>query len=130
MRGLIRFIRRQHFWIVAPVILLVMIATWFLAAGEQIKKFEEGTTKIKNHFQAMSGVQSINPHPNEEWHNGMDQYIQQRAQDVDSAWATQYAKQVETMKWSPERRSSRREISMGSGCFSTRGPSIRSTGRP
>ena len=102
MGGFIRFIRRQHFWIVVPVILAVMIATWFMAASDQIKKFEAGTSDIKGHFQAMSSVRGINPHPNKEWHDGMDQYIDQRAQDVDGAWATQYAKQVETMKWSAE----------------------------
>lgn len=102
MSGFIRFIRKQHFWLIVPVLLLVMLATWFMAAGDQIKQFEAGTQKIKGHFQAMSKVQTLQPHPNQEWHTGMEQLIQQRAQDVDAAWATQYAKQVETMKWSSE----------------------------
>lgn len=102
MSGFIRFIKRQHFWLIVPVLLIVMLGTWYMAASKQVKDFEAGTGKIKGHFSAMSKVRAISPHPNQEFHDGMDQYISARAQDVDAAWALQYAKQVETMKWSPE----------------------------
>ena len=101
MSGFIRFVKKQHFWLIVPVLVIIMGVSWLMAANEQIAKFASRTQAIDGHFSSMQSVQSVSPHPNESFHQGMEGYIKQRALDVDKAWAAQYAKQVGTMKWSP-----------------------------
>ena len=106
MSGFIRFIRKQHFWLIIPVLAIMMGVSWYMAANQQTKFFKERVSAIDGHFQSMSSVQGVenepsSGHPNEDFHKGMEEYIRQRAIDVDKAWAAQYAKQVDTMKWSP-----------------------------
>ena len=35
MGGFIRFIKKQHFWLIVPLLILIMAAAWFLAASDQ-----------------------------------------------------------------------------------------------
>ena len=101
MGGFIRFIKKQHFWLIVPVLALLMGISWFLAASAEKEALKKRMGEIDGHFSSMSSVSGVSDHPNESFHKGMEQYIKQRAFDVDKAWAAQYAKQVNTVKWSP-----------------------------
>ena len=101
MSGFMRFIKRQYFWLLVPVLVLVMAAAWFMATSEVIATFEKDSSTIDGYFSSMAQVQGVSPHPNEDFDRGMKGYISQRATDVDIAWQTNYEKQVGTMKWSP-----------------------------
>ena len=100
MGGFIRFIKKQYFWLIVPVLLGVMIGTWYIAASDQIKQFDSRVSSIKGDFSSMGNVKTISPHPNTAFHAGMEKMIKARAKDVELAWTTQYNKQVEVMKWS------------------------------
>ena len=100
MRGFIRFLRKQHFWLIVPVLVILMIVGWYSASSQAIDAFEEGASKIDSQFGSMQSVANESPHPNDAFHTGMEELIKTRALDVDAAWAAQYEKQVSTMKWS------------------------------
>ena len=100
MRSFIRFLRKQHFWLVVPVLLMLMLAAWFSASSAAIDDFKAGSDNINQKFQDMSNVSGIAPHPNEQFNSGMEQLIRQRAKDVAAAWDIRYKNQVGTMKWS------------------------------
>jgi len=102
MGGFVRFVKKQHFWLITPVLLIVMAAAWFMAAGEQKKQFESRKSAIKSEFGKVQSVKSKRPHPNEAYHKGMEEKIKARAADVAAAWEAQYAKQIQVMKWAPE----------------------------
>ena len=106
MSGFIRFIKKQHFWLIVPVLAILMGVSWYMAANQQRDFFKKRVSAIDGHFSSMSSIQGVenepsSGHPNEAFHKGMEEYIKQRAIDIDKAWAAQYQKQVGTMTWSP-----------------------------
>lgn len=100
MGGFIRFIKKQHFWLIVPVLLIVMGVAWYMAKEEQKKRFADGESTIKGYFSSMQGVSNERPHPNEDYDIEMKKNIKARAKDVAAAWDAQYSKQVDTLKWS------------------------------
>ena len=41
MSDFIRFIKKQHFWLIIPVLVIVMAAAWFMAAKRAGCRFQE-----------------------------------------------------------------------------------------
>ena len=65
MSGFIRFIKRQHFWLIIPLLVIIMAVAWLMASNGQVEAFSSRSAAIDGHFSTLSSVQAVNPHPNQ-----------------------------------------------------------------
>ena len=95
--------RRQHFWFLAPVILILAVVGWVMASGQVTDSVKSQISTIGGHFSKARQVTSVNTHdgghPNETWAAGMEQLIANRRQKVEEAWQTKWQRQQKILTW-------------------------------
>ena len=95
-------LKRQHFWILAPILFIVGIFGWWGASKKLDAEFMQNKGTVDRYVQDMQSVSSKQPHPNTEYHEGMRQLIQQREDNIRAAWETKWDRQETELTWPQE----------------------------
>jgi len=93
------FVRRQHFWLIAPLLFIAGFLGWFLSTSKLQKEFESNQTTVQGYISSMNTVGGVQPHPNQEYLDGMQQLIDQRRDNVRKAWQTKWENQKQRLRW-------------------------------
>ncbi len=96
------FVKRQHFWILAPILFITGLAGWFMATGKLARSFDENKGKVDSLISTMSGVRGISPHPNQDYLDNMSTLIEQRRENVRKAWEKKWEIQKQKLVWPEE----------------------------
>ncbi len=92
-------VKRQHFWFIAPVLLVVGVMGGVMASKKLSSEFEQNKSTVQGYISKMQTVSSQQPHPNDDYHSGMEQLIAQRRDNVRSAWEKKWERQRQELKW-------------------------------
>lgn len=92
-------LRRQHFWFIAPILLVVGLVGWMMANKKLSEQYEANKSKVQSYISQMQSVTSQQPHPNEDFHAGMEQLIADRRANVKAAWERKWERQKQELKW-------------------------------
>ena len=91
--------KRQHFWFVAPVLLILGVVVWFMASKSLTDEFSSNKSNVDGLLSKMRNVSGFEKHPNSEYHEGMQQLIDGRRENVRAAWQTKYDNQKQDLVW-------------------------------
>ena len=91
--------KRQHFWFVAPVLLVLGVVVWFMASKSLTEEFSSNKSTVEGLLSKMRAVSGSEKHPNPEFHEGMQQLIDGRRENVRAAWQTKYDNQKQDLVW-------------------------------
>ena len=91
--------RRQHFWFILPVLLILAGYGWWSATGTVSETVSRNVSTIGGYHQAATGIANTTDHPNEEWHEVMDELIASRRANVLAAWQKKWERQGKTFTW-------------------------------
>ena len=95
-------IKRQHFWIIAPILFVIGIAGWWPGAKKLTNEFNSNRGTVDGYVQQMQTVSSKQPHPNTEYHDGMNGLIAKRKANIRAAWETKWERQKAELTWPQE----------------------------
>jgi hypothetical protein len=90
----LRTVKRLHFWIICPTIVLLGLGAWWLAVSKLDKQEEANHKRIEQHYQTLAKIRGIDPHPNENVQQGMEQLISKRREEVENAWREKWKQQT------------------------------------
>jgi hypothetical protein len=99
LKEILGLLRRQHFWFIAPLLLVIGLVGWIMANRQLTEQFESGRTKVQTYISQMQSVSSQERHPNPAYHRGMEQLIKQRRENVRAAWERKWERQRQELKW-------------------------------
>ena len=101
-------IKRYHFWVVIVLVLGVAVGVWKTSVGGLQGEKQSNLSRIKDGFNkiGLSGEGDVgqSDHPNDHFKAGMDELIQERTEQVLTAWQERWNQQVEAgiLEWPPE----------------------------
>ena len=101
MKDIFRTLRRLHFWIICPIVVVMGVVGWWMATSAIQKDTASRVSKINSQYQTVAGIQQKSPHPNDDVKNGMEALINARRDEVAEAWTEKYEQQVQgdLMTW-------------------------------
>ncbi len=95
-------LKRQSFWIIAPLVLLLALAGWWMGRQALNEQFAAHRATIEGYKSQVNGVRAVSVHPNEQFEQGMLKLIEQRRENVRRAWQTKWERQKQQLKWPDE----------------------------
>ncbi|MEM8680624.1 MAG: hypothetical protein AAGF97_14850, partial [Planctomycetota bacterium] len=101
MKDLFRTLKRLHFWIICPIVVVLGVVGWWMATSAIQKATKSRVGAINSQFQTVNSIQQKSPHPNADVETGMEQLISSRRDEVAEAWTEKYEQQVQgdLMTW-------------------------------
>lgn len=102
LREFLGLLKRQHFWFLAPILLLMAAAGWWLSSKKLSAEFDTYKSSVDGYKRQMDDVIGKARHPNRDFHEGMENLIQQRRENVREAWQTKWERQKQELKWPDE----------------------------
>lgn len=102
LREFLGLLKRQHFWFLAPILLLMAAAGWWLSSKKLSAEFDTYKSNVDGYKQQMEQVIGKTQHPNPDFHDGMENLIAQRRENVREAWQTKWERQKQELKWPEE----------------------------
>ncbi|MCA9168571.1 MAG: hypothetical protein KDB23_12940 [Planctomycetales bacterium] len=99
VKDILGVIKRQHFWFLSPLLLIVGFVGWMMATKKLNGEFEKWKGDAAGLVSQMNSVKSFTPHPNEEYHQAMEKLISDRMDNVRAAWEKKWERQKEVLKW-------------------------------
>jgi len=91
---------KHQFWIAIGFAVLVSGVAWYLTQSKLQQLYSEQENLIKSKYSDMERVRAaISTHPNESSRIEMERMIGSLTDDVRQAWAEQYQRQAEFLKW-------------------------------
>ncbi len=102
LREFLRLLKRQHFWFLAPVLLLLGLVGWWLSSKKLSAEFDKYRSEVDGYSSQLRRVSGEEKHPNKDYHDGMEAMIQQRRDNVRTAWQTKWERQKQELKWPEE----------------------------
>jgi hypothetical protein len=99
MKGLTKWLKKYHFWVLVVVLLLVGFAVFWLATGSLAEESDADKSKIKQQFSSMDDLARFERHPNDEYSKFMDGQIVKTRDSVQEAWEVKYDKQGNLFEW-------------------------------
>jgi hypothetical protein len=67
IRPYLDFIVKRHFWLLMPLVPLLVLPLLFMVNGSLGEQIESARAQIDSRFSALRGVQGVRPHPNASW---------------------------------------------------------------
>lgn len=102
LREFLRLLKRQHFWFLTPVLLLLGIVGWWLSSNKLNSEFDKYRAEVEGYSSKLRSVTGQTNHPNKDYHDGMTTMIEQRRDNVRTAWQTKWERQKQELKWPEE----------------------------
>ena len=98
--------KRQHFWFVWPILLILTVVGWMSATGSVEQKVSSQKGEIDGYFSQATNILNVNiennGHPNSEWEGGMETLIASRLKNVEDAWGKKWDRQKTLLRWPEE----------------------------
>lgn len=91
----LRTLKRLHFWIICPLVVVMGLAGWFMTIGKLQKEKKKNLSDIETKFSAMGSISGETVHPNENVQQGMDTMIGERRGEVAAAWQEKWDQQTQ-----------------------------------
>ena len=96
-------LKKQHFWVLTVLVLLLTLAGWQMASGKLAEEYTANRSKVKSQFESVRAIVNQTDHPNESFEQVVNQYTADLKRDVESAWNYVYADQKsKVLKWPQE----------------------------
>jgi len=99
LKNFLGIVKRQHFWFLSPILLVIGIVGWMMSTQKLSKEFDANKVTVNSYIQQMGTVSQNRPHPNDEYHQGMEQLIAERRENVRKAWEKKWERQKQELKW-------------------------------
>lgn len=99
LREFFGLLKRQHFWFLAPILLIMALIGWWLSSKKLSDEFSSNKSTVQGYLSQMQSVSGEQNHPNPDYHQGMETLIQQRRENVRAAWQTKWERQKQELKW-------------------------------
>ena len=91
--------KRQHFWFILPVLLILSVAGWWMASGTIGEAVESNRRSIDSQLGKAKGVYQVADHPNTAVHSGQEQLNKNRLENVKNAWEKKWQRQANILVW-------------------------------
>ena len=104
-KGFMRKLKRVHFWILCPMVILVGMICWWLAVGSIKKETEGNEQTISKLFKDIEEIGRESKHANEQVQEGMNALLDRRRSEVGDAWQMRVDQQTAAaaiLTWSEE----------------------------
>lgn len=92
-------IKKYYFWVVVPILVLLMIIFAFVAKGAIKKAYEEKTTAIKSAKDGVDKVANNTKHPNDKTIDAINDETTVLSDNVFAAWSLMYDDQKIRNRW-------------------------------
>jgi hypothetical protein len=99
LKEILGVLKRQHFWFIAPLLLVIGLVGWMMANKQLTQEYERNKVTVNGYISQMQTVSRQQPHPNDEYKTGMEQLIEQRRDNVRAAWQRKWERQQKELKW-------------------------------
>lgn len=90
-------LKKQHFWVLCAVVLIVSVVSWTSGASFYSKEFATNKSKIDGAFTSISQIDATPP--NASFKEGVEKLNLELKQKALGAWQVMYDKQVGLFKW-------------------------------
>ena len=106
LKEFLGLVKRQHFWFIAPLVLILAGVAWFIGSGKVAEETNKHVSDISSSFSKVDSVRTVNEdgfgHPNENWHSEMESLINARRDNVKQAWTKKWDRQKSLLVWPNE----------------------------
>lgn len=103
VRAVLGWFKRQHFWVLSILIVLIFTGCWWVASGKAFALFTANSSTIKGGFAEIDTVRNVPFHPNEVINKRQAEENTKQLDSVKKIWQTLYDKQSEqVLKWPQE----------------------------
>lgn len=103
VRAIAKVIWEQRFWVLSVIGLIVAVVCWNMAAGKLDTEFTDRASKIKQQFDAMSGLTSKPVHANTDINTENQKQVAEQTEIVNAVWKQLFERQKEAvLKWPKE----------------------------
>jgi len=99
VKAFARAAAKHLFWIGCGLILVVSMASWFVARQSLHKEFEKNQGDIKSKFTMVKSLQAKRDPPNSKSHEEMDKLLDNTLRLVVQAWQLHYSQQDAILRW-------------------------------
>lgn len=93
LRDFLRTIKRVHFWIICPTIIVLGTVTWFMVSSRLTNEKEKRVTSIKGLYNSVNETQNAELLANQDVQDGMQSLIDKRRTEVEEAWTQKWEQQ-------------------------------------
>ena len=94
LKKFLRTLRRVHFWIICPLVVVMGLVGWFLTIGTLKKEKQKNLSEIESKYQTVSSLGNEPVHPNDKIEQGMNKMIVARREEVAAAWQEKWDQQT------------------------------------
>lgn len=95
-------LKKHHFWVITGLIVILVVAGWWVGASTIQSEFNSRKSKIEGDFSTTQNIQQVSNHPNQAVSDGMKNMIRDQGGDVQVAWQARYDQQREILVWPKE----------------------------
>ncbi len=101
-KTLMRKLKRIHFWILCPVVIVLGLVSWYMAVHSLKQETVANSGKINGFYSTLTSVRTKEKHANDKVAKGMDALIDRRRQEVAAAWTERWNQQTNILTWPQE----------------------------
>jgi hypothetical protein len=102
LRTALAWLKKQHFWVLSGLVVLIPLLCWWSAAGKMSKKYDENQKRITGEFSSIQQLRSDPFHPNSKIREQQELERQKQAKAVFAVWQELYDRQTEeVLEWPP-----------------------------
>ena len=108
LKHYLRILKRQHFWALSGLVVLLCILAWFLTVRSLANQRDDFQQNIATSYSTVQAVRSKPDHVNGDTQEKMTQLIAERRNEVKAAWDKKYQQQTggdggeNILKWPEE----------------------------
>ena len=101
-RPAVDFLARYHFWMLVPLVPLIVVPLLLLTNGKLAAEMTAAKGQIDSRLSALRSVESVQPHPNDRWAGDMTRRVTRVQRETLVEWETFWASQAMLREWPKE----------------------------
>jgi len=99
VRPYLDIVLRHHFWMLLPLVPLLVIPLVVMANGRLVSEISAARSEIEGRTAALRGVEGIQPHPNDEWSAEIDRSTKAVKRETFAEWQRFWNEQKPLRSW-------------------------------
>ncbi len=100
LKPFIEFMKKHGFWVLTGIVLIVASVGYYLARSSLTAQIASRSSALDAAYGSVTTVKGqLSTHPNSHSHKMMDEMVGKVTEDVNKAWAAQYARQESIFVW-------------------------------
>ncbi|MCA9185652.1 MAG: hypothetical protein KDA99_08535, partial [Planctomycetales bacterium] len=99
IKAFFRYIKRQQFWLICTVIVILGCVIWFMTTRELAAERKKNEDTINSNYSTVQTMTSQAQAPNEKVAAAMTELIETRKSQVEEAWREKYKQQETILVW-------------------------------